>query len=547
MKKFKEDKYELLSKTMNDDVINYFLKELNKIRKQINIKMTFGEAFEIFSASSISGKNYKKASKENTLIGKKGDGGIDAYFFNSEEKKLTLIQTKFEDYDEKFILKMMETYETYIKLFNVELPHNYRDIKRIRKEFMNEDIEQVEYIFIGTSEWSKQKLSSRFPGKNVCVFTISEFLTATTTDDFRENYISQFKLMLHQKMDVIGGGSSKSDSWFIYVNGHNLIKQFSSLNSFAFDSMFEENIRNKVVKTKFYNEFKDTILKAPDNFHLYNNGLTIVAKNVEPLKGFLKLHHPQIINGQQTVRTLMKLFQQGVDLTEIDVPIKVIKTSDKEVIKKIARYSNNQTAVKEAELNFIDEKYKKLSKLANKNGYHLIGKRGTTSKGDILKISTTNGNLPLNELVRSHAAYKFPKEYLGKSKSSIPTVVKEYFGEKNYIQQLLKEKTFEGVIKTVQNYKKYYDLKFMEQKQKSILEGNKAKDANKVAIEKNKHLKFGISVFYNLQHRNKDEDFIDKCIYKITENNGGTINVFKNNSSIVEALKIEKDRLEKNN
>ena len=72
--------------------------------------------------------------------------------------------------------------------------------------------------------------------------------------------------------------------------------------------IFARNVRGYLGSTKINKNIEKTLADEPENFWYYNNGITIVCDQAEHVtrkgRNFLKVENPQIINGQQTTRTL---------------------------------------------------------------------------------------------------------------------------------------------------------------------------------------------------------------------------------------------------
>jgi hypothetical protein len=72
--------------------------------------------------------------------------------------------------------------------------------------------------------------------------------------------------------------------------------------------LFARNIRGYLGNTEINRVMKNTIEKEPEYFWYYNNGITIVCDEAKQIKkgksNVIKVTNAQIINGQQTTRTL---------------------------------------------------------------------------------------------------------------------------------------------------------------------------------------------------------------------------------------------------
>ncbi len=116
--------------------------------------------------------------------------------------------------------------------------------------------------------------------------------------------------------------------------------------------IFDLNVRRYLgEKGNVNKEIYSTCISA-DNSHQFwhlNNGITIVCDffNVVPdtEKPFLKLTNMQIVNGCQTAETLAKAQKEDRLQPNVEVLVRVYKTSDTNVIDKIVLSTNNQNKI----------------------------------------------------------------------------------------------------------------------------------------------------------------------------------------------------------
>jgi len=82
-----------------------------------------------------------------------------------------------------------------------------------------------------------------------------------------------------------------------------------------------------------------------DQFALMNNGVTIIAKSLRQTGTKFTIQDFQVVNGCQTCNVLW-LKRDGLD-EGVLVPLRLIATTDEDVIVDIIRATNSQTEVKE--------------------------------------------------------------------------------------------------------------------------------------------------------------------------------------------------------
>jgi len=133
------------------------------------------------------------------------------------------------------------------------------------------------------------------------------------------------------------------------------------------DQLYEKNVRRFLGgRGKVNKGIQDTLNSHPENFGLYNNGITIVVEKYQPLgDSQFELIDPFVVNGCQTTRTIWDVFYrkldsggtgksttledwkehaaQGVVVTKIAQ----VGSEGEDLLEKITRYTNSQNAVKE--------------------------------------------------------------------------------------------------------------------------------------------------------------------------------------------------------
>jgi len=110
-------------------------------------------------------------------------------------------------------------------------------------------------------------------------------------------------------------------------------------------NLFEDNVRGYQGDTYVNLDISETIKNEPQNFSLYNNGITIVCKTAMTANGKLAIESPQIVNGCQTCNSLYTAMKNGIDISAAVVLIKVIATQNENLTNGIVRGTNRQNIV----------------------------------------------------------------------------------------------------------------------------------------------------------------------------------------------------------
>ena len=144
------------------------------------------------------------------------------------------------------------------------------------------------------------------------------------------------------------------------------------------NELLESNVRAFLGQTGKYNKgIRDTIIKKPEMFLPYNNGITATAENVETTIEnnqlyLTKLLDFQIVNGGQTTASLYHTHKKykEADLSKVFVQMKltVIKNIEQKNIEvpNIARFANSQNKVTELDLSSNNPFFVQLESLSRK-------------------------------------------------------------------------------------------------------------------------------------------------------------------------------------
>jgi hypothetical protein len=190
----------------------------------------------------------------------------------------------------------------------------------------------VEFVMVGADEI--QKLYRQ--AKNVIARSFT-FLNRTTVPDVSgvtEAYlgflpVSEFlKLLMDDTGEIIGG-------------------------------LFYDNVRDWQGENEVNTEIRQTLESdAKARFVLMNNGITVIARNLQLTGNKVDIEDYQIVNGCQTSHVLFN-HKELVDET-VMVPVRLIGTQDESIINAIIRATNRQTEVREDQFFALQEFPKQL-------------------------------------------------------------------------------------------------------------------------------------------------------------------------------------------
>ena len=163
------------------------------------------------------------------------------------------------------------------------------------------------------------------------------------------------------------------DGYLCVIQGDALAELYDRYGS----RLLEGNVRSFLsTAVKINKGIQATIRAEPDRFFVYNNGISATATSAvvkETAEGpmLLSAKYLQIVNGGQTTASLhVAKRKDHADLSAIYVPMKlsVVRPKDTdmldEMIQKVAKYSNSQTKVSDADFFTNDPFHRAMERLS---------------------------------------------------------------------------------------------------------------------------------------------------------------------------------------
>lgn len=187
------------------------------------------------------------------------------------------------------------------------------------------------------------------------------------------------------------------ESWILTMAG----REVGLLYREAGDRLFARNIRGYQGNTSINEGMEKTLQTEAIHFWYFNNGITIVCnsarKTSEKGHAILRVSNPQIINGQQTTRTLDKYPRStaSVLVRVISIPREdhTNEVAFEKLVSNIVAATNWQNAILPSDLRANDQRQVLLERDLAKVRYHYIRKRQTKREAKrMLGADTTSGS-----------------------------------------------------------------------------------------------------------------------------------------------------------
>lgn len=154
-------------------------------------------------------------------------------------------------------------------------------------------------------------------------------------------------------------------AYFGLIKCKDIVKLLTDNQGRLFNNIFEDNVRDFQGYNPVNLEIQSTILdkSSQERFSVLNNGITIVAKDIDTEGDMITIFDYQIVNGCQTSRVIFD--NADFLLDQSCVLAKIIQVDDEEVLDRIVYTSNRQTEVKYEAFSSANRFHKKLQEYYN--------------------------------------------------------------------------------------------------------------------------------------------------------------------------------------
>jgi hypothetical protein len=216
----------------------------------------------------------------------------------------------------------------------------------------------------------------------------------------------------------------KTESWVFTASGKDVAGMYAKEGM----RLFARNIRGYLGDTDINDSMGDTIDNEPHNFWYYNNGITMVCndakRELQEGEDVLIVEGAQVINGQQTTRTLDKHTDRAKDTNVLVKVIRIPRTpgDDEEydsLVNSVVRATNWQNYIYPSDLVSNDYIQVFLQKELRKRGYQYIRKKMKKSEAKCLFESEGFFQIDKKEMAQAVAACIFDPVIVRKGKEGL--------------------------------------------------------------------------------------------------------------------------------
>ncbi len=387
---------------------------------------------------------------QGALCGDTNDKGIDAILFDERAKQVNVIQGKFHhslgEFSEKRndILSFVEVgllpwqQKSVLEAFYDNLdPFVRQKFEELILRIKNSKYElRLYYVTTGRCSeliFKEAERRARQAQGSMSISIIDARQIITIFRDYIEGVapaVPTLELKIADEGSIHAEGvihrfdaEEEIESWVFSMSS----KDVGAMYARTGIRLFARNVRGYLGQSNEINEaMAKTVRDEPHNFWYYNNGVTIVCDEArrETQGGIdvLRIEKPQVINGQQTTRTL-----NDSSSTKASVLVKVIKISRStgdddaydDLVSSIVRATNWQNAIRPSDLVSNDYIQVYIERELRKRGYQYLRKRQNKSEAKCAAAKLIYFKIKKDELAQAVAACEFDPSLVRKGKERL--------------------------------------------------------------------------------------------------------------------------------
>lgn len=318
---------------------------------------------------------------------------VNGYSVSEDEEQLDIVTSIYRDDAEPVVLRMTEVYQVIQRALNfvqlaatslsdkMEQAHPAHDMAdRIREMFASGSLERVNVVVLTDCVVREHQLQKPLKlGKHAHIdvradiWDIERLHRSLSSGRAREaidiNFVEEFGRSIPCLPVPLSEG--EYGAFLAVVPGDVLHKLYDDYG----ERLLELNVRSFLqARGKINRGIRDTLLREPQLFFAYNNGLTAVAEEVETellpdgTTGLSRVKGLQIVNGGQTTASIHRAGKKDqADMSRVYVQMKLSQVRAElldTLVPRISLYANSQNKVNEADFSANDPFHQKLENLS---------------------------------------------------------------------------------------------------------------------------------------------------------------------------------------
>lgn len=244
----------------------------------------------------------------------------------------------------------------------VEAPVNYI-MQHLEKKTEDSNV-------LGTIDLTTERLKTVI--EEIPEFSIKHISSDYIIDSYNEIENTYKVNVVFDKNISCGHINGVEQSFIGYMPVSEFLKLIKGQDGNIRKNLFYENVRDFQGGSNAVNtEIASTLLNPNqiDQFLLLNNGVTIVAKSFINLRSTeYEISDYYIANGCQTSNVIYQHIEKIEDPSSLNIPIKIVHTTDNNIIANLIRSTNRQTPVPDEAFVSLEKFHKRLQEYYKRYG-----------------------------------------------------------------------------------------------------------------------------------------------------------------------------------
>ncbi len=249
----------------------------------------------------------------------------------------------------------------------------------------------------------RASLEANYPAANIAAHSLEVGLNLL--EDWYIGITTPILVSEKIEFEDVDGFFLEQSGWKAFttnISGHQLYELFSEYKTNLFSANIRDYLGSRKSDSNINNGIKQSAEEKPENFFVYNNGITAITNKVEyeTETKHLTITGISIVNGAQTTGAIASIKDDVSD--ELKIPIRLIECDDQETIKEIVKFNNSQNKLEAPDFRSNDIYQKRIkSEFSSYPDIDYSSRRGSAE--DVIKRP---GNiLPASIVAQTLAAF----------------------------------------------------------------------------------------------------------------------------------------------
>lgn len=246
---------------------------------------------------------------------------------------------------------------------NFPMNENIKEQLLLKEYLLSDDLTimwennpKITLYYVGMGRWKEPAdlvgVSKQFEQDieklNIYSSSVFRFIDSNSLKDIYDSIQNTFSATIDTRHSMpLTDVNGVANSCLSIVFGNELLKLISTEDGIIRKTLFNDNVRDFQGLNPVNSEIEDTIKNSPEKFIILNNGITIVCDEFKQNNTKLTIINPQIVNGCQTSHMLHEAHKKNLDLSKVPISVRLISTTNEEIVNDIVRGTNRQNIVLE--------------------------------------------------------------------------------------------------------------------------------------------------------------------------------------------------------